>query len=38
MTASVLFWMARRGEVAMELQFATQPEPVLAPAESSKAA
>ena len=38
MTASVLFWMARRGEVAMELQFATQPEPALVPTESARAA
>ena len=37
-TASVLFWMARRGELAMELQFAAQPEPVLAATENAKAA
>jgi len=37
MTASVLFWMARRGEIAMELQFAAQPELVLAPSDKMAA-
>ena len=30
MTASVLFWLARRGEIALQLGFAPQMEPVLA--------
>jgi hypothetical protein len=35
MTASVLFWMARRGEVALELGFAQQPEMAVARIESA---
>jgi hypothetical protein len=34
LTASVLFWMARRGQIALELSFAAQPELALATAEA----
>jgi hypothetical protein len=37
LTASVLFWLARRGQIALELSFAAQPELALATAETPRA-
>jgi hypothetical protein len=36
LTASVLFWLARRGQIALELSFAAQPELALAAAETPR--